>query len=129
MGLVDDIVHRAARDARTDVRKMILPGLLVLAAGLSGAAGMGFLTAWAYLALTAAIGHGPAALLIGLGHALLSAGLVFVARRVFSKPAPDDASQKSPGVNGNEAGDAVCQIAFTAAFVLARYLGEKKQDG
>ncbi|MBL4558263.1 MAG: hypothetical protein JKP98_18060 [Rhodobacteraceae bacterium] len=73
MGLVDDIVHRAARDVRTDVRKMILPGLLVLAAGLSGAAGMGFLTAWAYLALTAAIGHGPAALLIGLGHALLSA--------------------------------------------------------
>lgn len=128
MALVDDIVHRAARDVRMDVRKMILPGMLALAAGLSGAAGMGFLTAWAYLALAAAIGHGPAALLVGLGHVLLSAGLVFVARRVLSKPAPDDASKKTPGPHGNEAGDAASQLAFTAAFVLARYLGEKKRD-
>jgi hypothetical protein len=129
MGLVDDIVHRAARDVRMDVRKLLWPGFLALAAGLSGAVGMGFLTAWAYLALGAAMGHGPAALLLGLGLVLLCAGLVFLARGVLSKPAPDATSKEPTGINGQEAGDAASQIAFTVAFVLARYLGEDRRDG
>lgn len=128
MGVVDEIVHRIARDLRMDVRKMVLPGLFALAGGLSGAAGVGFLTVWAYLALSAAMGHGPAALLIGLGHVLLSVGLVSLARRLLLNPARNDPSNKPPDAHAKEASDAVSQIAFAAAFVLARYLGENTRD-
>lgn len=128
MGILDDMVHSIGRNVRMDIRKLLMPVLLALAGGLIGATGVGFLTAWAYLTLGAAIGHGSAALLIGLGYLMLSAGLVFLARRQLSKHDPGDPSRKQPGVQGKEATDAASEIAFTAAFVLARYLGAGKRD-
>ncbi|WP_435259939.1 phage holin family protein [Thioclava sp. FR2] len=128
MGILDEMVHSIGRDVRMDVRKLLLPVLLALAGGLIGATGVGFLTAWAYLTLGAAIGHGSAALVIGLGYLVLSAGLVLLAQRQLSKHDPDDPSMKQPGAQGKEATDAASEIAFTAAFVLARYLGKEKRD-
>ena len=55
---------------------MLLPILLALAGGLTGAAGMGFLTAWAYLTPSVAVGNGPAALLTGLGLTMLAVALL-----------------------------------------------------
>ncbi|MDP2780933.1 hypothetical protein [Devosia sp.] len=128
MGILDDIVHSIGRNVRMDIRKLLLPVLLALAGGLIGATGVGFLTAWAYLTLGAAIGHESAALLIGLGYLMLSAGLVFLAHRQLSKHDPGDPSRKQPGVQRKEATDAASEIAFTAAFVLARYLGAGKRN-
>lgn len=129
MGLVDGMVHRAAQAVRTGVRKMVLPGLLALAAALSGAAGIGFLTVWAFLALSAAMGPGPAALLLGLGHVLLSVGLVLLVRRLLSNPARHDRATEPPAAHAAAAGDELTQLAFAAAFVLARYLGDKGRNG
>jgi predicted lipid-binding transport protein (Tim44 family) len=126
MGILDDMVHSIARNVRMDIRKLLSPVLLALAGGLIGATGIGFLTAWAYLTLSAAVGHGSAALLIGLGYLMLSAGLVFLANRQLAKHDPGDPSRKQPSAQGKEATDAASEIAFTAAFVLARYLGAGK---
>ncbi|MBC7284431.1 hypothetical protein [Hoeflea sp.] len=105
-----------------------MPVLLALAGGLMGATGVGFLTVWAYLTLGAAVGHGSAALMIGLGYLMLSAGFVFLAHGLLSKHDPGDPSRKQPGVQRKVATDAASEIAFTAAFVLARYLGAGKRD-
>lgn len=126
MGILDDMVHGIARDVRMDLRTLLLPVLLALTGGLIGATGVGFLTAWAYLLVGAAVGYGSAALLIGLGYLLLSVGFVSLARRQLSKHDPGDAARKQPGARGTEATDAASEIAFTAAFVLARYLGAGK---
>ncbi|MDX2485565.1 MAG: hypothetical protein QNK42_18115 [Pseudodonghicola sp.] len=128
MGIVDDIVYSIGREVRMDARKLLLPVLLALACGLTGAAGAAFLTAWAYLTLSMVLGHGPAALLIGLGYALFAVGLVVLTRRQWSTLDQEDPSKKQPGAHGKDATDAASQIAFTAAFVLARYLGEGKRD-
>lgn len=128
MDIVDDIVHRISRDVRMDARKMLLPVLLALAGGLTGAAGVGFLTAWAYLALSVAVGYGPAALLTGLGLTVPAVGLLALARNRLSKPDLADPSVKQPKATANDRADVASQIAFTAAFVLARHLGEGKRD-
>ncbi len=128
MGIVDDIVHRIGQDVRMDARKMLVPALLVLAGGLTGAAGVGFLTAWAYLTLSVAVGYGPAALLTGLGLTVLSVGLLALARNRLSKHELADPSVTQPKAPANDSADVASQIAFTAAFVLARHLGKGKRD-
>ena len=129
MGLADDVVRSVGREIRTDLRKLVLPGLLALAAGLSALAGIGFLTAWAYLALSAAVGHAPAALLTGLGYLVVCAVLLFLARRLVSRPERAEPAHRAPRPrHQNETGDAASQIAFTAAFVLGRYLGDNTRD-
>lgn len=107
---------------------MLLPVLLALAGCLTGMAGMGFLTTWAYLTLSVAVGQGPAALLTGLGLTMLAVALLALARRRLSTPDLADPAVKHPKAPANDPAVAVSQIAFTAAFVLARYLGERKQD-
>lgn len=107
---------------------MLLPILLALAGGLTGAAGMGFLTAWAYLTLSVAVGNGPAALLTGLGLTMLAVALLALARHRLSTPDLADPSVKHPKPPAKDQADVASQIAFTAAFVLARYLGEGKRD-
>jgi hypothetical protein len=128
MGIVDDIVHGFVRAVRKDAGKLWLPVLLAMAGGLAGTAGAAFLTAWAYLTLSMTVGHRPAALLIGLGLTLLAAGLLALAKARLSKKTP-----ASPPVDQTEApatgvADLASQIVFTAAFVLARSLGEGKRD-
>jgi hypothetical protein len=119
MAIVDDIVHSIGRDARA----MLIPALLALAGGVTGVAALGFLVASAYLALGAAMGYGLAALLTGSGLALLSLALVVLARRQMSQQGPADPARKTPAAQDSAVSDTASEIAFTTAFVLARYLG------
>lgn len=129
MGIVvDDIMRSIGRDVRMDADKLLLPGLLALAGGLTGAAGAAFLTAWAYLAHSVAVRRGPAALLTGLGLTILAVGLLALARNRRSKPDLAEPPVKQPKAPAPHAADVASQIAFTAAFVLARYLGEARRD-
>ncbi|TDK51446.1 phage holin family protein [Antarcticimicrobium luteum] len=128
MGIVDDAVHSIGRNVRMDARRLLLPILLTLAGGLTAAAGVAFLTAWAYLTLSIAVGQGPASLLIGLGLTILAAVLLVLARNRFTKKTLTDPPVSQPAAPATGATDFASQIAFTAAFVLARHLGEGKRD-
>lgn len=128
MGLVDDIVHSIGRCVRMDARRLLLPILLVMAGGLTGAAGIAFLTVWAYLTLSLAIGHGPASLLIGLGLTILAAGLLVLARKRFLQKPPADPLAIRPMTDATGKAVFASQVAFTAAFVLARYLDHGRRD-
>jgi predicted lipid-binding transport protein (Tim44 family) len=128
MAGVEDIAHRLGRDVRTEATQMLVPTLLALAGGMLGTAAAAFLIAWAYLTLSAALGQGAAALLVGLGLAILAGGLLALARnRLSSKTPPEPApAQAQPAAPG--AVDLASEVAFTAAFVLARYMGADKRD-
>jgi hypothetical protein len=128
MGIVDDIVHSTGRYIRREVRPMLLPILLALAGGLTAAAGVAFLTTWAYLTLSIAVGQGPASLLIGLGLTILAAVLLVFARNRFAKRALTDPPVSQPAAPATGETGLASQIAFTAAFVLARSLGEGRRD-
>lgn len=128
MGIVDDIVHSIGRYIRSDARRLLLPILLALAGGLTAAAGVAFLTAWAYLTLSIAVGQGPASLLIGLGLTILAAVLLVLARNRFTKRTLTDPPVSQPAAPATGETGLASQIAFMAAFVLARYLGEGRQD-
>lgn len=107
---------------------MLLPIMLALAGGLTAAAGMAFLTAWAYLTLSIVIGQGPASLLIGLGLTILAAVLLVFARNRFAKRALTDPPVSQPVAPATGETGLASQVAFTAAFVLARSLGEGRRD-
>ncbi|SNT13283.1 phage holin family protein [Antarctobacter heliothermus] len=128
MGIVDDIVHSIGRDVRKDAGKLLLPTLLAVAGGLTAAAGVAFLTAWAYLTLSRAVGQASASLLIGLGLTLLAAALLVLARNRFTKKTLIDPPVSQPAAPATGETDFASQIAFTTAFVLARYLGEGRRD-
>jgi high-affinity Fe2+/Pb2+ permease len=101
--------------------------LLALAGGLTGAAGAAFLTAWAYLTLSSAVGQAAASLLIGLGLTVLAAGLLVLARKRFTKKTASDPPVSQPAAPAIVETDLASQIAFTAAFVLARNLGKGRR--
>jgi ABC-type nickel/cobalt efflux system permease component RcnA len=128
MGIVDDVVHSIGRDVRKDAGKLLVPILLALAGGLTGAAGAAFLTAWAYLTLSSAVGQAAASLLIGLGLTVLAAGLLVLARKRFTKKTASDPPVSQPAAPAIVETDLASQIAFTAAFVLARNLGKGRRD-
>ncbi|MBE0414864.1 MAG: hypothetical protein IBX59_14770 [Yoonia sp.] len=107
---------------------MLLPTVLALAGGLTGAAGVAFLTAWAYITLSLAVGQAWASLLIGLGLIILAAVLLVIARNRFTKKTLTDPPVSQPAAPATGETDFASQIAFTAAFVLARYLGERNRD-
>jgi high-affinity Fe2+/Pb2+ permease len=128
MGIVDDVVHSIGRDVRKDAGKLLVPILLALAGGLTGAAGAAFLTAWAYLTLSSAVGQAAASLLIGLGLTVLAAGLLVLARKRFTKKTASDPPVSQPAAPAIVETALASQIAFTAAFVLARNLGKGRRD-
>lgn len=128
MGIVDDIVHSIGQNVRMDARRLLLPTVLALAGGLTGAAGVAFLTAWAYLMLRSAVGQGPASLLIGLGLTILAAVLLVFARNRFAKRALTDPPVSQPAAPATGETGLASQIAFTAAFVLARSLSDGRRD-
>ncbi|MBW0159353.1 phage holin family protein [Sinorhodobacter sp. B57] len=128
MGIVDDILHSVGRNVRRDARRLLLPILLTLVGGLTAAAGVAFLTAWAYLTLSIAVGQGPASLLIGLGLTILAAVLLVFARNRFAKRALTDPPVSQPAAPATGETGLASQIAFTAAFVLARSLGEGRRN-
>lgn len=128
MGVFDGIAHSIGREVRRDVGKLLVPVLVALIGGLIGTTGAAFLTAWAYLTLSVKLGHGPAALLIGLALTVLAAVLLGLARhRLTKKIAADPPVSQQVAPTTGEA-DFAAEVAFTAAFVLARYLGEGSRD-
>jgi len=128
MGIVDDIVHSIGRDVRKDAGELLVPILLALAGGLTGAAGVGFLTAWVYLTLSIAVGQASAALLAGLGLAIVAAGLLFFAKNRLTKKTAANPPVSQPVATATGKAELASEFAFTAAFVLARYLGEGRRD-
>lgn len=107
---------------------MLLPTMLALAGGLSGGAGVVFLTAWAYLTLSIAIGQASASLLLGLAFSILALGLLALARKRLSEKPPADPPLTRPKILATGEADFATQMAFTAAFILARYLNDIKRD-
>jgi hypothetical protein len=96
--------------------------------GLTGAAGVAFLTVWAYLTLSIAVGQASASFLIGLGLTVLAAVFWSLARNRFTKKTASDPPVSQPVAPAIGETDLASQIAFTAAFVLARNLGKGRQD-
>ena len=116
---LDETLHRFAREG---ARKLLRPILLCLTARLFGTAGIGFLVAWAFLILSAAWGPAMAALSLGAGLTLLAGIFLVVAVRPLSKPAAAAApTPRSLGPKDAER-DGASLVAFTAAFVLGKYL-------
>jgi hypothetical protein len=87
-----------------------------------GAAGLGFLTAAAFLAIKTAFGATTAALLTGLALSILGAGIMALTKNRPPAPRPSEAAMARPVTPGPHPPDAAPLLAFTAAFVLARYL-------
>jgi hypothetical protein len=127
MDIVSDLLRGIGRDVRKDARKLLFPMLLALTGVLTGAAAAAFLTAWAYLALSTAISHASAALLIGLGFALLTAGLLALARRCLVTGVQEGMPAHQPEAPETAAPDPASLVAFTAAFVLARFLAKERR--
>jgi hypothetical protein len=127
MSSVGDLAHSLGRDVRNEARKAMIPLLLGLAAFVAGSAGMGFLTVWAYLALSVAMGPQTASLVIGLGFLSLAAGALLFARWRPSRRSAQNPPEVRAEVPASETPDAVSLVAFTAAFVLARALGDRKR--
>lgn len=128
MGIVDDIVNSIGRNARRDARRLLLPILLALAGGLTGAAGVAFLMAWVYLTLSSAVGQGPAFLLTGLGLTILAVGILALAKNRLTQTIQLDPPVTQPETSAPNEAEFASQIAFTAAFVLARYLKQSRRD-
>jgi len=128
MGIVDDVVHSIGRSVRKDAGELLVPILLALAGVLAAAAGVAFLTAWAYLTLSSAVGQGPASLLIGLGLTILALGVLALARNRLTQTIRLDPPVTQPETSAPSEAEFASQIAFTAAFILARYLKQSKRD-
>ena len=128
MGIVDDVVHSIGRSVRKDARHLLVPTLLALAGVLAGAAGVAFLTVWAYLMLSIVVGQASASFLIGLGLTVLAAVFLVLAGNRFTKKTLTDPTVSQPAAPAIVETDLASQIAFTAAFVLARNLGKGRRD-
>jgi hypothetical protein len=128
MGIVDDVVHSIGRSVRKDARHLLVPTLLALAGVLAGAAGVAFLTVSAYLMLSIVVGQASASFLIGLGLTVLAAVFLVLAGNRFTKKTASDPPVSQPVAPAIGETDLASQIAFTAAFVLARNLGKGRQD-
>jgi len=119
----------AAQDARVGARRAMRQGLVLALGCLIGVAGLGFLTASAFLALEATHGAARAALVVGLALLLLAGGIVALARGRPPRPLPAEGAPPRPAAEAHRPPaeaprppDAAALLAFTAAFVLARYL-------
>lgn len=123
---LDDTLSCVARAARAGLRKLLLLALLCLSGLLIGAAGIGFLTTWAFMTLSMVLGPRPALLLTGLGL-MLVAGCLLGLVRLLSKPDPAVAPDSPPVAAVADANNAASLVAFTAAFVLGRYLKDGKR--
>jgi hypothetical protein len=112
----------AALDVREGARRALRQGLTLALGGLIAATGLGFLTASAFLAIKTAFGATTAALLTGLALSILGAGIMALSRNRPPPPRPSEAGTLRPVTPGPHPPDAAPLLAFTVAFVLARYL-------
>jgi hypothetical protein len=115
-------LRSAALDAREGVRRVLRQTLWVALGGFVGVTGFGFLTASAFLAIKTASGATTAALLTGLALSLLAAGIMALTKDRPPPPRPSEAAMARPATPGPHPPDAAPLLAFTVAFVLARYL-------
>jgi len=121
-GSIATALTGAAQDARNRARRAMRQGLALTLGCLIGAAGLGFLTASAFLALEASLGATTAALLVGLAISIVAGGILAVSRRRAERPLPAGWVPPPPAAQAPHPPDAGPLLAFTAAFVLARYL-------
>jgi hypothetical protein len=120
-GIFKQALRSLERDAREGARKCLMRAMLLLSGWLLGAVGIGFLIVWAFMTLKVALGFGAAALVIGFGLTLLAGAFVALALRQ-PRPVPVEAPKEPPIPPKSDGSDLSSQIAFIAAFVLARYL-------
>jgi hypothetical protein len=119
-------VENAAEEAGHKVLSRLLLGV---SGCLTALAGLGFLCASSFLALSPLLGAGWATFVIGAGLIVLAGVLLALSGRRTSKPLPKAVpAAPPPSPPAAEAGETGSIIAFTAAFVLARYLAGDKQD-
>ncbi|MFT6447227.1 hypothetical protein [Pseudophaeobacter arcticus] len=116
-------VEGSARDA---AQKVLWRLFLEISVGLIGLAGFGFITASAFLALSASLGAAWAALSTGLGLLLAAGGCVAIVKKPWSKQHLANAPNAPPIPTATDPAGVAATVAFTAAFVLARYLGDDK---
>lgn len=127
ISVFDPLIKTAKRDVKRRARKLIWITVLVVTSSIVALAGLGFLTASGFLALEVEIGTRMATLVIGLGFLLFAGILLICAFRIFAKPAHQQIPESQPAASDVAATDSGAIIAFTAAFVLARYVTGRKQ--
>ena len=108
--------------ARQSLRTLLWRGGLLAVATLIGAVAIGFLLLAGFVALRLALGPGVAALVMGAGLLLVAAVIVAIAAR--STPPPVAAATAAPVVP--KTADAASMAVFTAAFVIGRYLADRR---
>jgi len=126
-------VENAAEEAGHKVLSRLLLGV---SGCLTALAGLGFLCAASFLALGPVLGAGWATFVIGAGLMVLAGVLLALSGRRSSNPAPKPVPKPVPAApppspsaaEAAEAAETGSIIAFTAAFVLARYLAGEKHD-
>jgi hypothetical protein len=123
---------------RDDANHLLWRMGFYLSVWLIGMAGIGFVIASGYLALDSLLGAGWAAVLLGLVLiALAGGGLALTAKRKAKAPAaqpapvpdPEPAPVPASPVPAGAASAEASTVAFTAAFVLGRYLTRERHDG
>lgn len=109
--------------ARQTLRTLLWRGALLAVAALIGTVALGFLLYAGFAALWLALGPGVAALVMGTGLLLVAAVVVVIAAR-FAPP-PEPVAAVPPVVP--KTADAASMAVFTAAFVIGRYLADRRE--
>lgn len=117
-------VENAAEEAGHKVLSRLLLGV---SGCLTALAGLGFLCASSILALSPVLGAGWATFVIGAALIVLAGVLLALSGRRSPKLVPKAApAAPPPSATAAEAAETGSIIAFTLAFVLARYLAGEK---
>lgn len=123
-----DAMRGLEGSARVAAQKVLWRLFLEISVGLIGLAGLGFITASAFLALSAVLGATLAALLTGIGLLFAAGGCVAIIKKPMPKQHLANAPNAPPIPSATDHTGVAATVAFTAAFVLARYLGDDKPD-
>lgn len=108
--------------ARDGAQHLLLWLAFCVSVWLIGMAGIGFVIASAYLALWSLLGAGWAAVLIGLVLTGLAVGLWAFTIKRGGRAIPDTSAPASPAPPSAASSAEASTVAFTAAYVLGRYL-------
>ncbi len=126
--LIKDILHGLEDRSRVRANKMQRRVLLGLSGCLIGLAGLGFLTAAAFLALSTVAGPAWSALITGVVLLILAGGFLALVCKPLPNSIPADVQETDTPPAGADPANTGVMIAFTAAFVLARYLNGDGQS-
>ncbi|WP_417267853.1 phage holin family protein [Celeribacter baekdonensis] len=129
--MVFPLLQRAERDIKAGARRMLWSAIAIVIAGLIAGAGVCFVLLWAYLTLSVELGPPMAAGVMGVGL-IVSAGVILAlslheARQDRTDP-PSPQPAPEPTAANPETDTLPSLVAFTAAFVLARYLSDRNTD-